>query len=492
MFGDRFVPYKFYPRDVQFEPRWDNKAGYIKKITIEESSIESQEDGYSAISREAYSIEISADGTTIIGILSPAGGVRALDTLAQLFYALSTSAEDVYMPYAPLSVKDAPAFKHRGLNLDISRNWILPQDVLRTIRAMGFNKLNRLHLHATDAQSWPMEIPALPDLARKGAYREDLIWTTHDLEEVQRQGLYHGVEVYLEIDLPGHTASIFHSYPDLITAYNKPWNIYAKEPPSGQLKLNSPDVPPFLTTLFNDLLPRSARFSSHFHIGGDEVNREAYNLDPTVRSSSKEVLKPLLQKFMDHVISLIESHALTPIFWEEMLLEWDLKLPASAIVQTWRSGSSLAKVVAKGHQALFGPSEEWYLDCGFGTFIDPDPANPARPIKYPYQDWCPPYKNWRQVLSFDPLADIPPEQQHLVIGGEVHLWGELTDSVNLDNMLWPRVAAAAGVMWRGKCEVGEESTRHLAEMRERLVVSGVRAGMVQMEWGLRNRNSCIL
>ncbi len=59
-------------------------------------------------------------------------------------------------------------------------------------------------------------------------------------------------------------------------------------------------------------------------------------------------------------------------------------------------------------------------------------------------------------------------------------------------MLWPRVAAAAEVLWRGKGEVGEGATRRLAEMRERLVARGVRAGMVQMEWGLRNEGTCIL
>ena len=59
-------------------------------------------------------------------------------------------------------------------------------------------------------------------------------------------------------------------------------------------------------------------------------------------------------------------------------------------------------------------------------------------------------------------------------------------------MLWPRVAAAAEVLWRGKGEVGEETTRRLAEMRERLVAIGIKAGMVQMQWGLMNRGGCIL
>ena len=100
---------------------------------------------------------------------------------------------------------------------------------------MAFNKLNRLHLHCTDAQSWPLEIPTLPNLAKEGAYSEDQIWSVNDLKQVQEHGLYHGVEVYLEIDLPGHTASIHHSHPHLITAYNASWATYACHPPAGQL-----------------------------------------------------------------------------------------------------------------------------------------------------------------------------------------------------------------------------------------------------------------
>lgn len=460
---------------------------YIKEIIFTEDEASSD----SGVSCEAYSINILPDGQTVINTLSPLGCLRALSTLAQVFYTHSRSTE-IYTPFAPLSIQDAPVFEHRGLNLDISRNWIPPQDVIRTIEAMAFNKLNKLHLHCTDAQSWPIEIPALPSLADKGAYRSDQVWSVTDLEQVQRHGLYHGVEVYLEIDLPGHTASIYHSHPDLITAYNEPWATYAMEPPAGQLKLNSPEVTEFLSTLLNDLLPRSLPFASLFHVGGDELNQEAYNLDPTVQSSSKEVIQPLLQRLMDHVISQVQSKGITPVIWEDMLLEWDLKLPPSTIVQTWRSSTSLASVVAKGHRALFGPCEEWYLDCGYGTFIDPDPNNPDTTIKRPFKDWCGPYKNWRQVLTYDPFKDIPEDQKHLIVGGEVHLWGELTDSVNLDDMLWPRTAAAAELLWRGKGEVGEETTRRLAEMRERLVARGIRAGMVQMEWGLRNQGTCIL
>ncbi|MCJ1377646.1 N-acetyl-glucosamine-6-phosphate deacetylase [Xylographa soralifera] len=495
VFSESFVPWKFHPRDVDFEPRATDRRTYITAIIIERTDTSPLDNGDKGVSGEAYTISISVTGSVLIKVVSIQGAFHALTTLSQLFYAHSepeVDEVDVYTPFAPVEITDAPKSEHRGINLDICRNRISPKDVMRTIEAMSFNKLNRLHLHASDSQSWPLEIPALPELASKGAYHKSQIWTIPELQEVQLYGVYHEIEVYLEIDLPGHTASIAHAYPELIAAYNlQPWSLYAQEPPSGQLKLNDPAVFSFLTTLYNDLLPRTSLYASQFHVGGDEINKEVYKLDPTVNSSSTAVLRPFLQSLIDHVISSTESHSLIPIIWEDMLLEWGLDLPKSIIVQAWRSTSSLASIVAKGYKALFGPCTHWYLDCGYGTWLDPDPSNPDTPIKSPYLDWCSPYKNWREIYSYDPLVDIPEDRQHLVIGGELHLWGELTDGTNLDGMLWPRAAAGAEILWRGPYEAEEETTRRLSEMRERLVARNIGAGMVQMEWCLKNKGGCL-
>lgn len=168
-------------------------------------------------------------------------------------------------------------------------------------------------MHYTDAQSWTLEIPALPNLTIDSAYRGDQIWSVRELYQVQYQGLYRGVEVNLEFDLTGYTASIHHSHPLLIAAYNQPWDTYACQPPAGQTKLNSPDIPPFWTTLLDDLLPRSAPFSARFHVRGGELNREAYNLDPTVASSSKEIIQTHLQRLIKHVFLLVQLCGLTPV-----------------------------------------------------------------------------------------------------------------------------------------------------------------------------------
>jgi hexosaminidase len=120
--------------------------------------------------RPAYSLEITTDGYVTVRCVAVDGAFRALATFSQLFYVHSEFAECLYTPHSSVIVMDSPLFEHIGLNLDVSRNRISPKDVMRTIEAMSFNKLNRLHLLVFDAKSWPIEIPALPELASKGCY----------------------------------------------------------------------------------------------------------------------------------------------------------------------------------------------------------------------------------------------------------------------------------------------------------------------------------
>lgn len=509
-----FVPWKLHRKNATFEPDLSAPKTFLSKVVIDQvSELTDLEPGAFFAADESYAISIAADGTASITTNSTIGTIRALQTFEQLFYAHS-SGDGVYTPYAPISITDAPMWPHRGLNLDIARNAFSPADVMRTIDGMATAKMSRLHLHATDAQSWPIEIPALPELAAAGAYQTFLTWSPSALASVQIYGLYRGVSVFMEIDMPGHTGAIGYAYPELITAFNQSdWSSFAAEPGTGQLKLNSSAVYTFLDTLFADLLPRMSPYTSFFHQGGDEVNSQAFLLDETVRSNSSEVLQPLVQNLMGHVSGLISKAGLQPIVWEEMILDWNLTLQApspsasgdgsaatGAIVQVWQHSANLLLVLQKGYRALFGDYNNWYLDCGHGNFLNPYPSGFSPPgIPYntsggvptvmldPFLDYCDPFKNWRHVYVYDPLVNITSDLVHLIEGGEVHSWNEQTDSVDLDQKLWPRSAAAAEVMWSGprNASMIDAASYRLAEWRERVVLDhGVRSGVVQMTFCL--------
>ncbi|KAF1919382.1 glycoside hydrolase superfamily [Ampelomyces quisqualis] len=496
IFKQNLYPWQFHPRG------WEEPSPHTHTASISEIHVmlltSNSPDGAKPLAGtvdESYTLELSIHGKATIAANSSTGIARGLTTLTQLFYAHS-DGKHFYTPLAPVHIYDVPQFEHRGLNLDVARNWFPVSDIKRQIDALAFNKMNHLHLHITDSQSWPLEIPALPELAAKGAYRPDLVYTPNDFKELQRHAAIQGVEMITEIDMPGHTSSIWYSFPDLIAAFNKQpdWDHWAAEPPSGTLKLNSTAVYTFLEKLYADLLPRIHPYSRYFHTGGDEVNKNSYLLDDTVNSNDPTILQRLVQTFIDWTHAKVRSAGLTPIVWEEMLLEWNLTLGPDVIVQSWRSNEAVKQIVQSGHKALTGNYQSWYLDCGKGQWLDFSQSTSAS--SWPYTDYCAPYHNWRLMYSSDPLSGVPESLHHLVLGGEAHMWAEQTDPVNVDGMIWPRACAVAEVLWSGaKDEMGRnrsqvEASPRLGEMRERLVMKGVGAESIGMPFCTMGGGEC--
>lgn len=58
-------------------------------------------------------------------------------------------------------------------------------------------KINTLHLHITDAQSWPIQLPDFPELAQVGAYSLDQSFTLDDIQDVTTYAAERGIDVLL-------------------------------------------------------------------------------------------------------------------------------------------------------------------------------------------------------------------------------------------------------------------------------------------------------
>lgn len=71
-------------------------------------------------------------------------------------------------PIPAMLVEDAPRFTHRGMHVDLARNFKHPATLRRLIDQMSAYKLNRLHLHLSDDEGWRIEIPGLPELTEIG------------------------------------------------------------------------------------------------------------------------------------------------------------------------------------------------------------------------------------------------------------------------------------------------------------------------------------
>lgn len=500
LFEKNIVPWKLHPKFTGFEPA-ANTGIKIKKVIIKQSLADVHQPAYSKL-KENYRLEIplknQKDDTVFIFAQNSLGAMHALTSLEQLFYATKNSkgASSPVYGFGPVMINDNPKFPHRGVNMDVSRQWYPKETIYRVLDAMSWNKLNRLHLHATDSQSWPLEIPKLPELAAKGSYAEGLTYTPKDLQDILNYADLRGIKVIVEIDMPGHTTSIADAFPDLIVGRNiQPnWDTYAAQPPSGSLKLNNPAVNKFLGTLMDDLLPRLNKHTNMFHTGGDEVNSNVYELDPGVGSKEPTKIQPHLQKFSTTIQNKMNDHGMKRLVWEEMLLDWNITMPKDTIVQTWRSDEATKKSISKGYRVLGGNYNFWYLDCGHGQWLDF--TGPAVQKYFPYSDYCSPRKNWRLIYSYSPDQGLTAKEAKSVLGGEVHVWSEQIDSSSIDVMMWPRTSAAAEVLWSGNKDIQGKNrtfptiTPRLGEMRERMLAKGVNSSPVTQLWCLQNKNSC--
>ncbi|AEO70312.1 ecad5170-24d6-41b3-b3c9-3981ade8a004 [Thermothielavioides terrestris] len=487
IFGSKFVPWKLHKPGSQFEPDLRKGQKWLNTLQIVQTG-KDQASTFKPLAGEvdeSYNLTVSDSGDVKLTAVSSIGVLRGLETFSQLFYQHS-AGPFWYTPYAPVSIQDAPKFPHRGVMIDTARNFFPVPDILRTIDAMAWNKLNRLHVHVTDSQSWPLVIPSMPELAAKGAYHPSQTYSPEDVATIQQYGAERGVEVYFEIDMPGHIGVVSLSHPDLIVAYDQlPYYWWCNEPPCGAFKLNSTAVDAFVEKLFDDLLPRLAPYAAYFHTGGDELNKNDSMLDDGVRSNSSEVLQPLLQKFIDAQHARVRKAGLTPMTWEEIPLDWNITLGKDTVVQSWLGGDSVKKLTGMGLQVIDSDYNFLYLDCGRGQWINFG-NGAAFDVGYPFNDWCGPTKSWRLIYSHDPTANLTPEEAKLVLGGEVAVWSETIDPVNFDSLVWPRASAAGEVLWSGRTDASGqnrsqlEAAPRLNEFRERMVLRGVGASPVQM------------
>jgi len=159
---------------------------------------------------------------------SSAGVFYGIQTLLSLL----TTDKTGWQKLLAGEVVDAPRFSYRGLMLDVARNFIRKDVVLRTIDAMAAYKMNRLHLHLTDDQGWRFEVPDLPELTAVASRRghesqtnssqsmllpflgsgpspdEGLrFYSQEDYREILRHARRHHVTVIPEVDVPGHSSA---------------------------------------------------------------------------------------------------------------------------------------------------------------------------------------------------------------------------------------------------------------------------------------------
>ena len=120
---------------------------------------------------ESYNISVPSGDKGVAKLFANTtwGALRGLESFAQLVQRnanTETLGDALTINLVPLQFNDYPRFPHRGVLLDTARHYLPLDTILRTVDAIAWNKMNTLHWHITDAQSFPMEIPGVPELVK--------------------------------------------------------------------------------------------------------------------------------------------------------------------------------------------------------------------------------------------------------------------------------------------------------------------------------------
>lgn len=199
---------------------------------------------------------------------------HGLETFSQLMTANKCGSGLLLVKSA--KIEDRPVYRHRGLLLDTARNYLPVNDIKRTIEGMAASKFNVFHWHMTDSQSFPMEIPSLPQFTAYGAYSPDEVYTPNDILNIIQFARVRGIRTIIELDTPSHSGKGWDWGPryglgDLAVCVEmQPWRKFCIQPPCGQLNPVNSLVFGVLRDVYRHMVSMLPQEET-IHVGGDEV-----------------------------------------------------------------------------------------------------------------------------------------------------------------------------------------------------------------------------
>nr|KJB76037.1 hypothetical protein B456_012G068200 [Gossypium raimondii] len=279
---------------------------------------------------ESYTLFVAKkDGKSIVGEATIEantvyGALRGLETFSQLC-AFDYETKSVQIYKAPWYIKDKPRFAFRGLMLDTSRHY-LPIDVIKQIiESMSYAKLNVLHWHIIDEESFPLEVPSYPKLWN-GAYTKWERYTIEDASEIVSFAKMRGIHIMAEVDVPGHAESWGAGYPDL-------WPSSTCREPLDVSKSFTFDLISGILSEMRKIFPFEL-----FHLGGDEVHTDCWTSTPHIKqwlNDQNMTAKDAYQYFVLKAQEIAISKNWTPVNWEETFNSFPSKLNPRTIVHNW-------------------------------------------------------------------------------------------------------------------------------------------------------------
>lgn len=376
--------------------------------------------------------------------------VRAASA-AGLFYGLQTLRQLCDSGHIrSVSITDSPRFAYRGVMLDCSRHFWSKDFILKQIDALAYFKLNRLHLHLTDAGGWRMESKKYPRLTSEGAYRTQSDWqkwwnendrrychkgdsgayggfyTQRELREIVRYAAQRHITVIPEIEMPGHSNEVNHAYPALSCTGEA----------LSDLCVGNEKTFRFLENVLTEVMKIFP--SEYIHIGGDEASREAWQSCPKCQKRMHDEQLATTAELQSYLTARIErflnAHGRKLLGWDEIL---EGRIAPHAAVMSWRGEQGGIDASHAGHHVIMSPGGTCYFDK-------------AQDVPWTQPKSFGGYLPLEKVYGYDPVPDKfkGTQVERFVNGLQGNLWTEYVTTENhVEYMLYPRLLAIAERGW---------------------------------------------
>ena len=396
-------------------------------------------------SPESYTLSVTPQ-QILIRATSGAGLFYGMQTLLQLAQPSGAGSYSI----ASVEIEDTPRFAYRGLMLDVSRHFSTKEFIKKQIDALAYYKINRLHLHLTDAAGWRLEIKKYPLLTEFAAWRTDPTWkqwwnggrkyvrfdapgayggyyTQDDIREILEYARQHYITVIPEIEMPSHSEEVLAAYPQL-SCSGEPYK-------NSDFCVGNEETFTFLENVLTEVMELFP--SEYIHIGGDEAGKSAWKTCPKCQKRMTDEHLANVDELQSYLIHRIEkflnNHGRHLLGWDEILQGG---IAPNATVMSWRGEEGGIAAVTSGHRAIMTPGAYCYLDSyQDAPYSQPEAIGGYLPLK--------------KVYSYNPVpASLTAEQAKLVYGVQGNLWVEyIPTPEHVEYMIYPRILALAETAW---------------------------------------------
>ncbi|KAA0173469.1 hypothetical protein FNF27_05109 [Cafeteria roenbergensis] len=394
-------------------------------VQLEEATIAvaSADESLNSSTSYAYSLSFDAAASSAVQISADTiyGAMYAMETFSQMVDGAGNALASA------VTVKDAPAFVHRGLLVDTGRRFWPVSALQTTIDAVSYMRGNVIHLHMSDFCRLAVASEKYPAItaALTGDYAG--YYSQAEVADLVAYAADRGVRIMPEVDLPGHAKGLAPAQ-----AYGLEFCQTGSGPltqifddPAGKSRGVLGGLLSELSPLFPDEL---------LHIGADETAVKG-RCPESGTSSLESWAVGLVQKGLGR----------TPVGWEEILFD-SHAASNGTVVNAWARYTAV-DVVKKGYRAIESASSHFYLNY----------------VSQPYSGM------WRDIAP-----GLSGQQLALVLGGEASIWTDDTCIVEqcgaaagpppsghalfppamdqpfataIHGIVWPRAAVALGSFW---------------------------------------------